>query len=86
LKNKPLVEAILLAVPSMSCAPDPWFLTQQQRPGSTMRSTFQTSGRRRNSAIGARRMALEILRRAETGKAAAAEAEAKRGIDWEEVS
>jgi hypothetical protein len=31
-------------------------------------------------------MALEILQRAEAGRAAAAEAEAERGIDWEDVS
>ena len=78
--------ALLLAVSSMSSAPDPWFLTQQQRSQLTMSSTFQTSSRRRITPLEARRMALEILYRAEAGRAAAAEAEAKRGIDWEEIS
>lgn len=78
--------ALLLAVSSMSSAPDPWFLTQQQPSVLTISSTFQTSSRRRIDPLEARRLALEILRRAEAGRAAAAEAEAKRGIDWEEVS
>lgn len=78
--------ALLMAVSSMSSAPDPWFLTQQQRSVSAMSSTFQRSSRRRITPLEARRMALEILRRAEAGRATAAEAEAKQGIEWEEVS
>jgi hypothetical protein len=50
-----------------------------------MSSAFQTSSRRRITPLEARRLALEILHRAEAGRAAAAEAEAKQGIDWEEV-
>jgi len=47
---------------------------------------FQTSRRRRITPLEARRLALEILHRAEAGRAAAAEAEAKQGINWEEMA
>jgi len=78
--------ALLLALSSMSSAPDAWFLTQQQRSTSTMSSTFRTSSRRRVTLREARRLALEVLYRAEAERAVAAQAEAERGIDWEEVS
>lgn len=78
--------ALLLAISSVSSGPDPWRETQQHRSQITMTSTFQTSSRRRITPLEARRMALEILHKAEAGRAAVAEAEAKRGIDWEEMS
>ena len=78
--------ALLLAISSVSSGPDPWSGTQQQRCQLTMSSTFQTSTRRRITPLEARSLALEILHRAEAGRAASAEAEAKRGIDWEEIS
>ena len=77
---------VLLAVSSMSSGPDPWSETQQQRSQLTMSSTFQTSSRRRITLQEARRMALDILHRAEAERAAVAQAEAERGINWEEVS
>ena len=77
--------AVLLAVSSMTAGPDPWSETRQQRYQLTMSSTFQTSSRCRITPLEARKMAMEILHRAEVGRAAAAEAEAEQGIDWEEV-
>jgi len=77
--------AVLLAVSSMSSGPDPWFEGRRQLSRLTSSSTFQTSSRRRITPLEARRLALEILHRAEAGRAAAAEAEARQGIDWEEV-
>ena len=78
--------AFFLAVSSMTAGPDPWAGTQQQRSQLTMSSTSQTSSRRRITLIEAREMALAILSRAEAGRAAVAEAEAKQGIDWEDIS
>ncbi|NLY01648.1 MAG: hypothetical protein GXY83_36640 [Rhodopirellula sp.] len=51
-----------------------------------MTSTSQTSNRRRITPLEGRKLALDILHRAEAGKAAAAEAESRQGIDWEEAS
>ena len=59
-----------------------------RQPGgqSTMAGVFQPSSRRRISPLEARRIALEILQRAEAGRARAAEAEAERGVNWEETA
>jgi hypothetical protein len=78
--------ALLLAVSCMTAGPDPWFRAERQRARLTVSTAFQTRGRRRITALEARRLALDILHRAEAGRAAAAEAEAKRGIDWEKAS
>jgi hypothetical protein len=78
--------AVLLAVSSMSSGPDPWCEARQQRSQLTVSSTFQASSRRRITIREARRMALETLYRAEAERAAAAQAEAERGINWEEVA
>lgn len=78
--------AFVLAVSSMSSGPDPWFETQQQRVEFAMNNTFRTNSRRRITPLEARRMALDILHRAEAERAAVAQAEAQRGIDWEEAS
>ena len=78
--------AVVLAVSTMSSGPDPWSETRQQRSRLTMSTTFQISRRRRITPLEARRLALEILHRAEAGRAAAAEAEAKQGINWEEMA
>ena len=51
-----------------------------------MAGVFQPSSRRRISPLEARRIALEILQRAEAGRARAAEAEAERGVNWEETA
>jgi len=75
--------AILLVVSSASSGLDPCFFAQQQRSPLTMTTTFQTTSRRRISPLEARKMALAILRRAEAERAAVAQAEAERGIDWE---
>ncbi len=78
--------AVLLAVSSTSSGPDPWSDNRQQRSQLTMSAPFQASRRRRITPLEARRLALEILYRAEAGRAAAAEAEAKQGINWEEMA
>lgn len=78
--------AFFWAVSSMSSGPDPWSLIQHEPSQLTRSSTIQGSSRRRLTPLEARRLALEILRRAEAGREAAAEAEARRGIDWEEMS
>lgn len=78
--------AILLAVSSMSSAPDPWFSMQQQRSLSTMSSTLQTSGRRRITLRQALELADSIMRRAEEGRMRAAEEEVKRGFDLESLT
>ncbi len=78
--------AVLLAVSSMSSGPDPWSETPRQRSQLTMTAPFQTRRRRRITPLEARRLALEILHRAEAGRAAAAEAEARQGINWEEMA
>jgi hypothetical protein len=76
--------ALLLAVPSVSSGQEPRFDVQRHRSPLTMTTTFQTSSRRRISPLEARKMALAILHRAEAERAAAAQAEAERGIDWED--
>jgi len=78
--------AMLLAVSSMTAVPDPWCETQHQRSQLTMSSTLQTISRRRITPLEARKMALEILYRAEKERADVAQAEAERGVSWEEVS
>jgi len=79
------VAAVLLAVSPMTTGPDPWSDARQQRSQLTLSSTFQTSSRRRITPLEARKMAMDILRRAEDGRAEAAEAEAKQGVDWEDL-
>jgi hypothetical protein len=44
------------------------------------------AGPRRITPLEARRMALDIHHRAEVGRAAAAQTEAKQGTNWEEMS
>jgi len=78
---------VFTVISSLSPCPDPWIEAQKQRGQLTMASAFQPySSRRRISSLEARRLALEILYRAEAERAAIAQAEAERGIDWEEVS
>lgn len=77
--------ALLVAISSVSSGLDPWLQTRQRRSPLTLTSTFQTSTRRRITPSEARRMALEILHRAEAERAAIAFVEARQGIDWEEV-
>ena len=78
--------ALLLAISSASSCTDPWSETQRQRSELTMSSTFQTNSRRRVSPREARKLALAVLHRAESERAAAAQSESKQGIDWEDVS
>jgi len=78
--------ALLLAMSSMSSAPDPWLSTQQQRSLLTMSGAFPTSSRRRITMREALKMADDIMRRAEEGRMKAAEEEAKRGFDWENLT
>jgi hypothetical protein len=73
-------------ISSMIPGLDPWLEVQRQRAQVTVAGVFQPYGRRRISSLEARRLALEILYRAEAERAAIAEAEARRGINWEEVS
>ena len=77
---------VIAATSSMSSCPDPWIESQQQRAQSTMAGAFEPFSRRRITLREARMLALEILYRAEEGRARAAQAEAERGIDWEEAS
>ncbi len=77
---------VFAAISSISSCPDPWIESQQQRAQFTMAAAFQPYGRRRISSVEARRLALEILYRAEAERVAIAQAEAERGINWEEVS
>jgi hypothetical protein len=78
--------ALLLAISSVSSGFDPWFVSQQQPSPLTTTRTFEISSRRRIGPVEARKMALEILRRAEADRLAVAQAEAAREIDWEEIS
>lgn len=75
----------LLAVNSMTAVPDPWYETQHQRFQLTMRSTLQTSSRRRILRREALRLADDIMRRAEEGRMKAAEEEAHRQFDLESL-
>ena len=77
--------ALLLAATSVTSFIDPWAQTQQQRGQATMAAVFRPYRRRRISALEARRIALDILYRAEDERARIAEEEATRGIDWEEI-
>lgn len=77
--------AIVLAISSASSGLGAWFEAGEERSLLAMTSTFPAESRRRITPLEARRMALEVLRRAEAERAAAAEAEAERGIDWGEV-
>lgn len=77
--------AFLAAASSMTSGPDPWS-EPQRRARITVASMFRTSNRRRITPREARRMALDLLYRAEAERAAAAQAEAERGIAWEDVS
>lgn len=71
-------------ITSLSPYPDPWIEAQKYRGQLTMASAFQPCvSRRRITLLEARKMALEILYRAEEGRAKAAQAEAERGINWE---
>ena len=77
---------VFAATSSISSCPDPWMESERQRAQLTMAGAFQPYGRRRITSVEARRLALEILYCAEAERAAIAEAEAKRGINWEEDS
>ncbi len=78
--------ALLLAISSVSSSFDPWFDSQKPPSPLTTTRTFEMTGRRRISPVQARNMALEILRRAEAGRVAIAQAEAEWEISWEEIS
>lgn len=74
-------------LPAMSDGFAAWFNAAHDITDAlTMTSTSQTSNRRRITPLEGRKLALDILHRAEAGKAAAAEAESRQGIDWEEAS
>jgi hypothetical protein len=78
--------AVLLAISTITAVSDPWRPVEQQRAQFSVSSNFRSSDRRRITTVEARRMALEILRRAEAGRAAVAEAEARQLEGWEELS
>jgi hypothetical protein len=78
---------VFTVVSSPVPGPDPWVEVQRQRAQVTMASAFEPFSRRRRITLReARIIALEILYRAEEGRARAAQAEAERGINWEEAS
>jgi len=78
---------VFTVISSLSPCPDPWLEAQKQRGQLTMASAFQPyTSRRRITLLEARKMALEILYRAEDGRVKAAQAEAERGINWEETT
>lgn len=78
--------ALFLGMSSMSSAPDPWLPTPQQGLLLTMSGAFPASSRRRITMREALEMADDIMRRAEEGRMNAAEQEAKRGFDWENLT
>jgi hypothetical protein len=75
--------AVLFATSSITSSVDPWREAQRGRAQMTMSAVFEPCFRRRITGTDARRLALDILRRAEKARAAFARAEAKGGVDWE---
>lgn len=76
--------AIALAISPVSCGSDPWFLDRKRRVPTTVEALFRPVLGRPITIQEARKIALEILARAEQERLEFAEAEARRGIDWEQ--
>lgn len=76
--------AIALAISPVSCGSDPWFLDRKRRVPTSVEALFRPVLGRPITILEARKIALEILARAEQERLQFAEAEARRGIDWEQ--
>lgn len=77
---------VLLAVSSFTSIADPWLDERRHRAQSSTLGVLRQPSRRRLSVAEARQMAMEVLYRAEEERAILASEEARRGINWEEVS
>jgi hypothetical protein len=75
--------AAMLAVSPMTFGADPWFADRRRQAALTLGATFDAIAGRPISILEARQIALQILARAEQERSRFAEAEARRGIDWE---
>jgi len=76
--------AIALAISPVSCGIDPWFVDRRRQIATSVGSLFRPIVGRPITILEARRIALEVLARAEQDRVQFAEAEARRGIDWEQ--
>ena len=75
--------AAMLAVSPMTFGVDPWFPDRRRQASLTLEATFEAIAGRPISLLEARRIALQILARAEQERSRFADEEARRGIDWE---
>ena len=75
--------AAMLAISPMTFGADPWFADRRRQAALTLGATFDAIAGRPISILEARQIALQILARAEQERTRFAEAEARRGIDWE---
>jgi hypothetical protein len=78
--------ALLLAATTLTSAADPWAEQQKEQSQATTASAFRPSTKRRISLAEARKLALDILYRAERRREQTAREEAARGINWEETA
>jgi hypothetical protein len=78
------IALLATAVSSASAFADPWKNLGQHRSQLTATTAFRAHTRRRLTPAEARDLALDILRRAESGRDKYAELEARRGDLWEE--
>ena len=77
---------LLITVSTLTSSHDPWVENNRDRSQSTTAAMFQPVSGRRISAIQAHQIALRNLQRAEAERRSLAEEEARRGINWEEIS
>lgn len=77
---------VLLTVSTLTSAHDPWFERDRDRSQATTAAVFRPVSGRRISAVQAHQIALRNLHKAEAERRSLAKEEARRGINWEEIS
>jgi hypothetical protein len=76
----------LLFATSLTFAADPWATKRGEQSAITVTTAYRMPTRRRLSPSEARKIALDILYRAENRRKQTAMKEAACGIDWEEIA
>jgi hypothetical protein len=76
--------ALVLAISPANYGTGPWFTDRRKESAGTLGSVSRSLVRRQITILEARRIALEVLARAEHQRVRFGEEEAHRGIDWEQ--
>lgn len=83
---RPFGIGVLVALSSLTSGPDPWVIERGRQTSSTGYVLIETAGRRRISLREARQLALQLMVERETARLLAAEDEARRAFNLEDIS